>query len=230
MTPDSESLRQFAHASSEAAFAEIVRRHVNLVYSAALRQVNHDSHLAQDVGQTVFTDLARKAGSLAGRKNLAGWLYTSTHFAAAKLIRTETRRRNREEKFMREPDQAGRVTPCAPDNEWQKLSTVLDDAMHELKETCRTCGALISLHSSYKDSAPTALGKKDKNDANFHETNSRLFVEFVSIMMHVFNIVARSSPSTRMHVPGPCAWPQLCAAHRAIKRAEPEFARRALFL
>ena len=105
MTPDSELLGRYARTRSEDAFAELVRRHVNLVYSAALRQVNGDAHLAQDVAQTVFTDLARKAGSLARRESLTGWLYTSAHFAAAKIARTENRRRDREEKFMRDPNQ-----------------------------------------------------------------------------------------------------------------------------
>ena len=87
MTPDSELLGRYARTRSEDAFAELVQRHVNLVYSAALRQVNGDAHLAQDVAQTVFTDLARKATSLMGRHTLTGWLYTSAHFAAAKIAR-----------------------------------------------------------------------------------------------------------------------------------------------
>ena len=97
MTPDSELLRRYADTRSEEAFAELVRRHVNLVYSAALRQVNGDVHLAQDVAQTVFTDLARKAVSLLRRSTLTGWLYTSAHFAAAKAVRTEQRRHAREQ-------------------------------------------------------------------------------------------------------------------------------------
>ena len=121
MTPDSELLQRFARTNSEDAFAELVKRHVNLVYSAALRQVNGDEHSAKDVAQTVFTDLARKAGSLARRENLAGWLYTSAHFAAAKIARTEIRRRDREEKFMREP-----VNETAPDADWEKIRPTLD--------------------------------------------------------------------------------------------------------
>jgi RNA polymerase sigma factor (sigma-70 family) len=132
MTPDPELLRRFAKTNSEDAFAELVKRHLDLVYSAALRQVNGDEHLAKDVAQTVFTDLARKASSLSRRENLNGWLYTSAHFAAAKIVRGENRRRDREEKFMREP-----TSETVPVADWEKLRPTLDDAMHELKETDR---------------------------------------------------------------------------------------------
>ena len=143
MTPDCELLRRYAGTHSEEAFAELVQRHVNLVYSAALRQVNGDAHLAQDVAQAVFTDLARKAGSLVRRETLTGWLYTSAHFAAAKAVRAENRRRDREEIFMREPISesapdpgcAGGFAEARPD--WNKLRPVLDEAMHELKEADR---------------------------------------------------------------------------------------------
>src|SRR3954470_3072407 len=124
MQPDNELLRQYATAKSEEAFAELVKRHVNLVYSAALRQVGGDAHLAHDVAQTVFTDLARKASSLSNRGSLTGWLYTSAYFAANKMARTETRRREREEQFMRDPANA-----IAPDAEWEKLRPILDVAM-----------------------------------------------------------------------------------------------------
>ena len=140
MTPDSELLAQFARTNAEDAFAELVKRHVNLVYSAALRQVAGDAHLAQDVAQTVFADLARKAGALARRESLTGWLYTSAHFAAAKMIRTETRRRNREETFMRETENSGTGVPpvqSANETEWEQLRPALDAAMHELKAADR---------------------------------------------------------------------------------------------
>jgi RNA polymerase sigma factor (sigma-70 family) len=131
-TPDQELLHHFARTNSGDTFAELVNRNVNLVYSTALRLVNGDRHLAQDVAQTVFTDLVRKAGSLTRRNNLAGWLYTSTHFAATKVVRGESRRRDREEKFMREPS-----NDTAPAADWEKVRPALDDAMHELREADR---------------------------------------------------------------------------------------------
>jgi RNA polymerase sigma factor (sigma-70 family) len=141
MTPDAELLATFARTNSEDAFAELVKRHVNLIYSAALRQVQGDEHLAKDVAQIVFSDLARKAGSLARRESLTGWLYTSAHHAAAKVIRTETRRRDREEKFMRESDGSGTGIPpvqsADEQAEWENLRSMLDAAMHELKDTDR---------------------------------------------------------------------------------------------
>src|SRR5947199_5651542 len=97
MRTDGELLRRYADSNSEEAFAELVRRHLNLVYSTALRGVNGDSHLAQDVAQSVFTDLARKAASLSKRAVLTGWLYTSAHFAATKAVRSECRRRAHEQ-------------------------------------------------------------------------------------------------------------------------------------
>lgn len=129
MTPDNELLRQYANNRSEDAFAELVRRHVDLVYSAAFRQVGGDAHHAQDVAQAVFTDLARKAAALSRRESLTGWLYTSAHFAATKITRTESRRRNREEQFMREPS-----NDTSPEADWEKLRPALDSAMYELKE------------------------------------------------------------------------------------------------
>jgi RNA polymerase sigma factor (sigma-70 family) len=131
MISDPELLARFARSRSEDAFAELVRRHVNLVYSAALRQVGGDGHLAQDVAQTVFSDLARKAPALVHRATLTGWLYTSARFAAAKTVRSEHRRRDREEQFMREPNDT------APEADWEQLRPVLDEVMHQLQETDR---------------------------------------------------------------------------------------------
>ena len=134
MIPDGELLRRYTETNSESAFTELVERHLALVYSAALRQVNGDAHLAQDVAQTVFADLARKATSLTGRPVLTGWLYTSALFAATKAVRTERRRYPREQEahFMNQL-----FCDTAPDPDWGKLRPVLDAAMLELNETDR---------------------------------------------------------------------------------------------
>jgi RNA polymerase sigma factor (sigma-70 family) len=164
MTPDCELLRRYAGTKSEEAFAELVRRHVNLVYSAALRQVNGDAHLAQDVAQTVFTNLARKAAPLSRREVLTGWLYTSAHFAAAKIVRTENRRRDREEEFMREP-----ISETAPELDWEKLRPTLDEAMHELKEADRE----VILQRYFENRAFAEIGAR----CGLNENAARMRVE-----------------------------------------------------
>ncbi len=130
MLADKELLGQYAKCRSESAFAELVRRHLPLVYSAALRQVGRDSHLAEDVCQAVFADLARKAAQLAGRDSIAGWLYTSARFAASKTVRSEVRRRSREEAASAMNQETTNVP-------WAGLRDLLDTAMAELGEKDR---------------------------------------------------------------------------------------------
>lgn len=134
MRSDDELLRDFAGRGDEAAFAELVRRHVDLVYSAALRQVGRDAHLAHDVAQLVFVSLARKAPTLVNRASLAGWLFTSTHYAAANTVRAERRRRTHEQEshMMHEARSESGVAV-----EWERLRPVLDAAMLELNESDR---------------------------------------------------------------------------------------------
>ena len=131
---DSELLRCYADERDEAAFEEIVRRHIGLVYQAALRQTG-DASLAEDVTQSVFTDLARKAGELVERVSIVGWLYTSTRFAAANARRGEQRRRAREQEvFVMQKtttDAAGEATARA---DWERLRPVIDEALHALDE------------------------------------------------------------------------------------------------
>lgn len=129
MHDDAALLRRYIEGRDEGAFAELVQRHLPLVYGAALRQLDGAAHRAEEVTQSVFTDLARKADALSRRTELAGWLYTSTHFAAAKLKRTEQRRQWREQKAFTMHDL---LSDAAPQVDWQRLRPVLDDAMHEL--------------------------------------------------------------------------------------------------
>ena len=123
---DQTLLRQFAQDRSEAAFAELVERHLKMVYATALRRVG-ESHLAQDVAQSVFIELARKPWSVRDPRALAGWLYRAACHTASNTLRTEGRRRQRENIAMSQ--QA--TGPNAP-SDWQRLEPLVDEAIHTL--------------------------------------------------------------------------------------------------
>src|SRR5438552_16713143 len=93
---DWELLQDYARTRSEAAFAELVQRHINWIYSVARRQVG-DPQLAEEVVQSVFALLASKAGSLRPGTIPAGWIFRSTCFVAKCSLRAERRRKIREE-------------------------------------------------------------------------------------------------------------------------------------
>ncbi|MEY2882265.1 MAG: hypothetical protein RLZZ15_4645 [Verrucomicrobiota bacterium] len=134
MGTDAELLHRYLDARSEAAFAELVQRHLNLVYFAALRQVGGDAHRAKDIAQSVFTDLARKAGTLTGRATLTGWLHTSTRFAATKLRRADFTRQQREREAT---TMSAVLTDPEPAADWERVRPLIDDAIHELDERDR---------------------------------------------------------------------------------------------
>jgi len=135
MIEDSELLCRYAEDRSESAFAELVRRHIGFVYAAALRQLGGATHRAEEVTQIVFIALASKSRVLSGRGQLAGWLYTSTHYACAKMKRAEQRRQKRELDAFTMKETLLNVDPSA---DWERLRPVLDDAMLELNHDDRT--------------------------------------------------------------------------------------------
>lgn len=132
MNDDAQLLREFAETGAEAAFAELVRRHVDLVHSAARRQVAGDTHRAEEVTQAVFVELARQAKRLSTHRSLAGWLYTTARHLAARNQRAEQRRILRETAAqpMNAPD------PDTPPP-WEELRPLLDETMHHLSAADR---------------------------------------------------------------------------------------------
>src|SRR3954454_14206244 len=122
-------LREYAERGHEPAFSEIVRRHADVVYASALRQAGSPD-LAQDIAQSVFSDLARKGRTLASTLNgeaaLLGWLYRSTRFAALNKLRDDRRWRTRERHAMEHLSEA--QTP----SEWESVQPVLDEVIAEL--------------------------------------------------------------------------------------------------
>ncbi|MFT3781651.1 MAG: sigma-70 family RNA polymerase sigma factor [Nibricoccus sp.] len=135
MNDDSQLLRLYVEHRSEAAFTELVQRHLHLVYFSALRRVGGDAHLADDVTQRVFSDLARKAANLQHYSGLTGWLYTSTRFAAAQAVRTERRRKAHEQDAQVRDELHPLDEPPATD--WDHLRPLIDAALDDLNERDR---------------------------------------------------------------------------------------------
>ena len=129
---DQQLLRNYAERQSEAAFAELVRRHVDLVHSASLRMVC-DAHLAEDVTQAAFVALAQNARELTPRPVLSGWLHRTAQNLATKVVRTEVRRRAREQ----EAAAMNELLSAEPDSGWEHIAPHLDAALGELSEPDR---------------------------------------------------------------------------------------------
>jgi RNA polymerase sigma factor (sigma-70 family) len=136
MTDDMALLREYALRNSEEAFAALVSRYINPVYSVALRQVR-DAHLAEEITQAVFIILARKAGSLGPKTILPGWLCRTARYASANALTVQRRRQRREqEAHMQsllnesESEALSRQNPMEAD--WTQIAPLLDQALARL--------------------------------------------------------------------------------------------------
>ena len=128
---DNALLRQYAENGSDEAFATLVTRHANLVYSVAMRQVGNP-HEAEDITQAVFIILAQKAAQLRQLKALSNWLFQATRLTANNFVRSECRRHRREEEaqvqsILNEPESAV----------WARIAPLLDTAVGRLHEKDR---------------------------------------------------------------------------------------------
>ena len=157
MTDGQQLLAQYAESGSETAFRELVTRYVDLVYSAAIRLVNGDTHLAEDVTQTVFADLARMARALSREVRLGGWLHRHTCFVASKTMRGERRRHARErqaaEMNANEDHSAANLARVAP---------ALDDAINQLGSEDRAAILLRFFEQRDFRSVGEALGSNEE--------------------------------------------------------------------
>ncbi len=129
----SELLQQYASGGSQSAFEELVSMHVDLVYATALRVVNGNSGLAEDIAQTVFIDFARKAAALPDSTAPAAWLHRATRLEAIASLRAQARR------LVREHTAVDLQTLHVMDQEpaWETIRPALDEAILELSETER---------------------------------------------------------------------------------------------
>ena len=163
---DHQLLAQFARENSEAAFAALVRRYVNLVYSVAHRH-SGNAQAAEEITQAVFIILARKAGSLGPKIILSGWLYQTARLTAANYLRTEARRARREqEAFMQsqldEPQSdLSRRSETETDETWQRIAPLLDDALGRLGERDRNAIVLRFFENKTLGEVGHALGASE---------------------------------------------------------------------
>src|SRR6266571_3766168 len=151
---DMELMQEWVDHGSEDAFRSIVDRHVNLVYSTARRLVSNP-HEAEEVTQTVFILLARKAHSLSKETVMAGWLYRATRFAAAQMLRTESRRHQRLEDLSK-------MDPTKPDSVWKQIAPLVEEAMSHLGQADRDAVVLRFMEERSLQEVGDALGLSEE--------------------------------------------------------------------
>jgi RNA polymerase sigma factor (sigma-70 family) len=151
---DSGLLVRYSREGAEDAFAEIVRRYLNLIYSVALRQVR-SPQLAEEIAQSAFTELARNAHRLAPDTVLAAWLYTVTHRAALNVVRREARRQLREQ-IASEMNALNTTI-----DDWTHIAPLLEEAMQALDETDRAAVLLRYFENKPLREVGQLLGTSD---------------------------------------------------------------------
>src|SRR6185437_12781573 len=137
------------------AFTALVERHLNLVYSAAMRQVR-SPHLAEEISQSVFTQLARHAAALKPGTILPAWLHQVTHHAAIDVIRSEGRRQAREQI-------ACEMSRLMDENtiDWTQIEPLLDEAVQGLDEEDRAAIIMRFFENKSLREVGEALGTSD---------------------------------------------------------------------
>lgn len=156
MTETSNHWQQFLETRSEEAFRVVVEKGLPVVYSAALRQVNGDAALAADVSQVVFAELAQKAERLPTNVYLAGWLYRHTCFTAAKMLRTESRRRAREKEAV-----LMNLEGDSPESTWEQVAPLLEEGMNTLGSADRDALLLRYFEGRDLRSVGAAIGASE---------------------------------------------------------------------
>jgi RNA polymerase sigma factor (sigma-70 family) len=153
-TDDRDLLRQYAERHPQEAFATLVGRHVNLVYSVALRRVG-SSHLAEEVSQSVFMDLARNADKLRPDTVLGAWLHSVAYRTAIDVVRGESRRQVREQQAME------MAAMDSVSSDWSLIEGLLDEGMDALDETDRSVIVLRYFENKSLREVGATLGTSD---------------------------------------------------------------------
>jgi len=136
MTTDLELLRRYADQGSQEAFRELVNRHINVIYFAAVRRTGGQTHLAEEVTQQVFAALAKNAPLLREFPSVIGWLFVATRFVSSKELRREQRRRRRENEayVMQEHNPGAEMASLT----WEQIRPAIDQLLDTVSETERS--------------------------------------------------------------------------------------------
>jgi RNA polymerase sigma factor (sigma-70 family) len=153
---DMQLVEDYVARNSQEAFAELVRRHVNLVYSVALRSLRHPES-AQDITQAVFILLAQKAAGLKRKIILSGWLYQTARLTSASFLRGEIRRQRREQEACMQST----LDAAQPDEIWSQMAPVLDEAMGRLRQKERDAILLRYFEGKSFPEIATAMDLKE---------------------------------------------------------------------
>jgi RNA polymerase sigma factor (sigma-70 family) len=119
-------LQQYIDEKSEAAFGELLSRHIKMVYWTCRRELRN-AQLAEDAAQEVFLLLARKANSFYLGVSISGWLFNTSRLVCRNMSRSEYRRRRLESELM-----LGMDTTTNASAQWPGIERYLNDALSAL--------------------------------------------------------------------------------------------------
>ncbi|WP_298861598.1 sigma-70 family RNA polymerase sigma factor [uncultured Gimesia sp.] len=149
MTSDEVLLHRYSQDGDPAAFRELIDRYAGMVYRIGLR-VTGDQHMAEDLCQECFLELARKARTV--RENIAGWLHASATSRSLNVVRSRKRRIHREQAVANDD------TVVTESSEWNELQPFIDRALNGLSEELRLPIVLHYLQGQSQQQVADQLG------------------------------------------------------------------------
>src|SRR3954464_9962566 len=153
---DSLLLKEYVERGSDEAFATLVERHINKVYSIALRHTRN-AHQAEEITQAVFVILARKSRQLGKRVILSGWLCRTARLSAVTFVRSEIRRARREQEAHMQ-----NLLNETESEVWPQIAPLLDAAMAGLSATDRHAVVLRFFDGKSMSEVGAALGASEE--------------------------------------------------------------------
>lgn len=128
---DRSLLHEYAEKGLEEAFAEIVHRYADMVYSVCMRELSDPEHAAE-ASQAAFFALSQHAKKIR-KKTVSGWLMKTAKYTSINLLKREKIRKKYEKKAAEMTQ--GQEPRTA---EWKEVMPVLNDGLIGLSEKDRS--------------------------------------------------------------------------------------------